>query len=263
MAGDWVKMRHDLPDDPAVIAIAELLGVEEDLVVGKLHRFWTWADRQTTDGNAGGVTKNWIDRYLSRPGMADAMVEVGWLGITATGISVPKFEEHISESAKSRALTARRVAKSKSKKAVQEGNGVSVTKALPRGRGKRETSFPSVRDETKGRDEAAREICWDEVLDDARLLAPRVKLPSSPQNRGLILKAAALARYRLTQDWIEQAIEALDAGSPKKNRAAYWHRCLENKAKDLGADFKRLLAEIRIPPEILERKPPTTESEAA
>jgi len=127
MAGDWIKMRHDLPDDPAVIGIASQLKIEEDLVVGKLHRFWSWADRQTIDGNASSVTLLWLDRYLSAPGFAQAMVNVGWLEVDSDGIKVPKFDQHISESAKRRGLTTRRVAKSRGK----NRNATGVTKTLP------------------------------------------------------------------------------------------------------------------------------------
>ena len=47
MAGDWLKMRMDLPEDPAVIAMAASFNVEEDLIVGKLLKAWRWASQQT------------------------------------------------------------------------------------------------------------------------------------------------------------------------------------------------------------------------
>jgi hypothetical protein len=130
MAGDWIKLRHDLPEDPAVISIAAALGIEEDCVVGKLHRFWSWADRQTVDGNATSVTVAWLDRYVGVAGFAQALVEVGWLTTTSEGLRVPKFEKHISESAKRRALGARRAAKCR--------NGPGVTKSAPREEKRRE-----------------------------------------------------------------------------------------------------------------------------
>jgi len=134
MAGDWIKVRHDLPSDPAVIAIAAQIQASEDEVVGKLIRFWIWGDQQTRDGNAPGVTKTFLDRYLGVTGFADAMESVGWLLVESGGVNIPKFERHISQSAKSRALTARRAAKCK----AQKGNGQSVTRALPREEKRRE-----------------------------------------------------------------------------------------------------------------------------
>lgn len=131
MAGDWIKMRHDLQTDPAVIAVASSLGIEEDLVVGKLHRFWTWADKHTVNGNAPGVTYSWLDRYLCVPGFAQALENASWLTHNGDCLIVPNFDSHISQSAKLRALTAKRVALHKLKKRVTHH-------ALPREEKRRE-----------------------------------------------------------------------------------------------------------------------------
>jgi len=108
MAGDWIKMRTDLSEDPAVIDMAERLGMEEFAVVGRLHCLWSWADSQSRDGHATGVTGKWIDRKLQRDGFAAAMVAVKWLAITSTGISFPNFENHNGSTAKTRALGSNR-----------------------------------------------------------------------------------------------------------------------------------------------------------
>ena len=126
MAGDWIKMRCDLGNDPAVIRMAETLKLSEDDVVGKLHRFWSWADTHTTDGNASGVTKTWLDRYIGVTGFAERLAEgdgrTPWLVITEDGIEIPKFEEHNGKSAKKRLLTTKRVAQHRAKR-----NATSVT----------------------------------------------------------------------------------------------------------------------------------------
>lgn len=115
-------MRHDLRDDPGTIGIAGATGLDRDTVVGKLHRFWSWADRQTLDGNAAGVTGDWVDTIVEHPGFAAALITVGWLEETDAGISLPHFDRWISETAKQRALTAKRVAKHRGK-----CNGAIVT----------------------------------------------------------------------------------------------------------------------------------------
>jgi len=127
VAGDWIKMRHDLVDDPAVLALAELPGCSDcDHVVGKLHKLWSWADRQTVDGNALVTPPAWIDTFLNCAGFANTLIEVGWLKTDRrkkVGFSIPKFDSHISQSAKQRALTSKRVARHR--------NAASVTGALP------------------------------------------------------------------------------------------------------------------------------------
>ena len=130
MSGEWIKMRANLAEDPAVIGVAIALGIDEAAVVGHLHRLWSWADQQTIDGNAVGVTETWLDRYIGVTGFVRAMVEVGWLTIQegdSGGIQIPNFDVHNSQSAKERGLTARRVARSR----AQKCNAAGVTKTLP------------------------------------------------------------------------------------------------------------------------------------
>lgn len=139
---NWIKMRVDLADDPAVIGIAAALQVDEDTVVGKLHRIWSWFDGQTIDGNAPRVTAAWIDRRISCPGFAAAMIDVGWLQANDNGLSLPEFDRHNGETGKARAVTAKRVANHKraSKDSGHSGNAVgnatgnaaTVTNRVPR-----------------------------------------------------------------------------------------------------------------------------------
>lgn len=108
MAGDWIKMRVDLDTDPAVISISADLNVTECTVVGMLHRLWAWADAQSRNGHVAGVTKKWIDRYVCHDGVADALEKVGWLLEENGGITFPNFDRHNGQSAKKRAIDARR-----------------------------------------------------------------------------------------------------------------------------------------------------------
>jgi hypothetical protein len=111
MANDWIRMRINLREDPAVISIAHLTGLDEDTVVGKLHRLWSWADAHVTllsrNGHAA-VTQLWIDRYIGAPGFAEAMQKTGWLNIEETSISFPNFERYNGQAAKKRGLAANR-----------------------------------------------------------------------------------------------------------------------------------------------------------
>jgi hypothetical protein len=102
MACDWIKMRIDIYDDPAVIAIALSTGLDQDAVVGKLHRLWSWADKHTKDGKTPGIVKEWVDRYVGKQGFADAMIRAGWLYADESGIELPNFERHNGHTAKQR-----------------------------------------------------------------------------------------------------------------------------------------------------------------
>lgn len=135
MAGDWLKMEHATPDKPETFAIAGILGIDDpDLVVGKLFRVWRWFDQHTVDGNAHGVTSALLDRIACCNGFATAMEQVGWLVVTGSGLSLPKFDRHNGKTAKNRAETARRVAKHRSGNGACNGVGVTepVQNALAR-----------------------------------------------------------------------------------------------------------------------------------
>jgi hypothetical protein len=111
MAGDWIQMRTDLVDDPAVICMAEQLELPRDHVVGILHHLWSWADRHTTTGHVPGVTPAQLERCIGVSGLAKALLAVHWLevwGSPPQGISFPKFERYMGSCAKKRALSALR-----------------------------------------------------------------------------------------------------------------------------------------------------------
>lgn len=136
MATDWMKVDLELPDKPEVHYIANALNIDSDCVVGKLIRVWQWFNKHTIDGNAHSVTFALVDRLVGVTGFGEAMQFAGWLEQKDRMLVMPKFERHTSESAKSRALAAYRQAKFKNK-GNAEGNGDSVTLALPRKEKKR------------------------------------------------------------------------------------------------------------------------------
>ena len=139
MAGDWMKVEKNTPDKPEVFAIADSLCIDPDAVFGKCFRVWGWFDSNTTNGKANGVcvSKNLIDRLVSVHGFADAMLSVGWLVEDGTGVAASNFERHNGETAKKRALTAKRVAKH-SEKTNATPNAELTLDALPREEKRRE-----------------------------------------------------------------------------------------------------------------------------
>ena len=109
MAGEWIKMRIDLADDPAVIRIRRATGIDADSVVGKLHRLWSWADAHTPDGFAHGLDAEWVDEFVGCQGFAEAMTAAGWLASEDGGIRFANFDRHNGQPAKVRALGKNRM----------------------------------------------------------------------------------------------------------------------------------------------------------
>jgi hypothetical protein len=117
-------MRHNLKDAPEVMGIADALNVQSVTVVGCLHALWCWFDEHTTDGQSSNVTTGLIDRIVGVPGFSDATIAAGWLVRCEEGLSLPNFDRHNGHTAKSRALSQSRMAKSRSRygQAQQERN---------------------------------------------------------------------------------------------------------------------------------------------
>jgi hypothetical protein len=113
MAGEWIKMEHTLPEKPEVMRMARALGVDADLIVGKLARLWGWIDGVSVDGSVDGVVAADVDRICRCDGFAAACVLVGWLLVddAAERVTLPNFDNHNGETAKKRALKNRRQAK--------------------------------------------------------------------------------------------------------------------------------------------------------
>lgn len=127
MAGDWIKIEHATADKPEVGKIAEILGIDHDAALGKVLRFWMWADQQSVSGNAFSVTKSSIDRVTYCPGFADALLEVDWLQARSGSFAIPRFDRHNGQTAKQRAESNRRVAEHRKRKCNDE----SLPKPLP------------------------------------------------------------------------------------------------------------------------------------
>lgn len=144
MAGDWIKFEVSTPEKQEVLAITVAMGWDDpDLTVGKLLRVWRWFDQHTVDGNGHGVSAALLDRIAGVTGFASAMEKVGWLSVTDDGIELSNFGRHNGETAKSRALTAKRVAKHKANAEANatgndKGNAANVTGELPREEKRRE-----------------------------------------------------------------------------------------------------------------------------
>ena len=113
MAGDWIPMRLDLNEDPAVIYMADKLDVREEVVVGYLHKVWSWASRQCHAGSVTNVTLMSLGRVTNLHGFPELMRDAGWLveGKDDQGvpfIEFPNWQNWLSQSAKKRIQDAKR-----------------------------------------------------------------------------------------------------------------------------------------------------------
>jgi hypothetical protein len=138
MAGDWIKLEAVTPDKPEIYGISERLGCSHGDAFLACVRLWIWADQQSLKGDAIAVTKAAIDRIGGLPEFTEALADVGWLKDKNGRVTIPNFERHNGQTAKDRALTAKRMAAHR----ARNGYGSGVTSASPREEKRRDTPLP-------------------------------------------------------------------------------------------------------------------------
>lgn len=108
MAGDWIKMRSNLWDDPRVARLCDMTDQSEAAIVGALYWLWATADQHTEDGVMPGLSLRQIDRKTGVDGFGKALCDIGWLADHPEGVRIVGFEEHNGSSAKRRCSESRR-----------------------------------------------------------------------------------------------------------------------------------------------------------
>lgn len=88
MAGDWIKMRCNLWDDPRVARVCDLTDSGEAAIVGGLYWLWASADQHSEDGWMPGLTARSIDRKTGIQGFGAALSEVGWVEFEDDGARI-------------------------------------------------------------------------------------------------------------------------------------------------------------------------------
>ncbi len=135
----WIQVRTDLWDDPRVAALCDKLGVCEATVVGGLFRLWSLADQHSVDGLLAAMTPAGLDRKTGLSGFAAALNDIDWLICDADGLRVPRFHEHNGQSAKQRALAAKRMSRLRCGNValpLRDERNENVTAASPTGQDK-------------------------------------------------------------------------------------------------------------------------------
>ena len=208
MAGDWIKLEHSTLDKPEVLRTAEMLGVSRDSAIGVFVRYFVWLDRNLS-GSCPDVVRNVsrksLDDVLGCAGFAACLQSVGWAEIdeNAWALRVINAERHNGNTAKSRALDARRKRKSRP---------VSVLETSGHGP-----------DENRTREEKRRVTTTSSLRSD-------VVVPS-PEHRALAKRLAVDcdAEYAKYADWL-----LANGGRRHKDRAAGFRNWLRK-----AAEFRR------------------------
>lgn len=103
MPGEWIPMSCGLHERREVVLIAADCRISVDEVVGRLHRFWSWAGHETSTGRLPGVTCETLGALFGWDvSFWRAMARAGWLTLGEGFVSVPRFGKWLGGSAKAR-----------------------------------------------------------------------------------------------------------------------------------------------------------------
>lgn len=127
----WIRIETSLPRSPKMHRLARLLQIDRMQAIGLALTWLAWLDEQTVDG-CSGLTPEELDGMLGVPGASDALQRIGWCEVDAAGeVRAVDWEQYNGESAKKRALGARRFERyAARKKAEAKANAKTNAEAL-------------------------------------------------------------------------------------------------------------------------------------
>jgi hypothetical protein len=238
MAGDWIKMRSNIKDDPDVVLIAGKLSTDEFSVIGRLHAVWAWLDQHSADGISVRTTSAYLDRLTACPGFAEALRAVGWLDGRDGSLTFPNFEKHNGETAKARALAKNRMQK-------QERN-ISYASSV---RSVTQTASPEKRREEKSVGSAARPAGIEEAFEFSKAKSYPNKVTErwfkSRESTGWEkANGAPIRNWRADLDvWVMEEMRKNPSSFPKSEPKA------EKRAVDPAA-FAEWASQFATPPQL-------------
>jgi hypothetical protein len=142
----WIKVEKELETDPRTLRMAKALAKRFNffpldaaldpcnavalpavtLVCGSLTRLWIFADSHIREDNTLDMGAVEIDEWLGIPGFCDLMPDDWLIRIGEDRVELPGFLDHNGVEAKKKALTGKRVANHRSRKAVTECNAPAL-----------------------------------------------------------------------------------------------------------------------------------------
>jgi len=206
VAGDWIKMRGNLWDDPRVARLCDLTDATEAAIIGGLYWLWATADQHTEDGIMPGLTLRQIDRKTGIQGFGAGLCAISWVADHPEGIRLVNFEEHNGKSAKRRCMDAQRKAGVRDLSAnetdippTDDGQNAGLCGAREREREEEEKRTSKAQETTSPRPPADA----DEPPPD--------KFPSCPQRKIIDLYREVLPMAIQPKTWDASDAESLSA----------------------------------------------------
>jgi hypothetical protein len=173
-------------------------------VIGKLLRVWDWFDDQSVDGYAPVALAPQLNRNTGVSGFVDAMQQVGWIAVEDNRLMIPNFARHNGQTAKDRALSAKRMAKSRGNSC---GAGATSTATPPQPEKRREEKrrIEDPPNPQGGRDDGFLEILWNIFPPTSRTRSSKKQVATAwgktPKKPEQTMVFDMLRKWAVCHDW--------------------------------------------------------------
>lgn len=125
---DWLKLNHPLLRSPKVRRLARVLNCSKLEAFGLMVAWLVLVDEQTTDGSTDACPDD-VDAELGRVGAVDGLIVIGWAELDNDGnVCAVDFGKHCGDTAKARALNARRKSMQRERERCAKRGDAPVTK---------------------------------------------------------------------------------------------------------------------------------------
>jgi hypothetical protein len=187
----WIKLYSDTWETEEVIRVTRMLrGAnadpinDVDAVVGKITRFWAWADGRTTDGFIPDITPEDIDFRFRTDGFCAALVAVKWLIVEDGGVRIPDFEKNLGVYERKRVDALNRAKAYRDKKKNEKSNANEETNVTDSSRERNANVTGSKRD-SRAHDDRDRDDDGDDDADLSGKDQQRGERETSPDQASL------------------------------------------------------------------------------
>jgi hypothetical protein len=247
----------------------------ETIVVGILEKLWHTTAAQAPQGDIGRIDDELICEAVGWHGdpgtLIDSLVTSQWLDRDSVHrLLIHDWEDHCPNSVKQNLRRWQKdFAYPNSHLDDPKDDPKEPPKETPKGVYTEPDRTEPNQTKPKGRltsdegDQIEISVEDDQVRNDANKVSEKLGRAKNANDRSLVLKACWLARYRFSENWLWDSVEAVRKAKPRPSKPyGYFHTCLDNHCREkLKRNFTRELARIIVPDELLSMPPPVSLSE--
>jgi len=242
----WLEIHGDLPDHPKTIACASLLNIDKDFLIGKLVRFWTWAEDYRENGFFEECECSLIAEKMRWNKNVKKLIEAlcfvpngensGFLQKVNNGYQIYNWDKYIGKLIDKRRKDRERKTSGNKKEIQRNSNGNKTefqANSTLNSDSNSNSTVPLEERDTRVRENSTE---WEKPLKECSYIFEEIKGTIMPSGLSSEIK------FRLLNNSdMELVKEALRLSISKQNPTAYFIKILQNWTADGINTYKQYL----------------------